>query len=66
MKTTTKLEWMSECVSHVLFFKPEDIEERWVYIHGQGTEEEKLSEIFNYFVEQWLDKMIIATRFMEL
>lgn len=57
---------MSECVSHVLFFKPEDIEERWVYIHGQGTEEEKLSEIFNYFVEQWLDKMIIATRFMEL
>lgn len=37
------------------FLKPEDVDEGWILIQETAPSNEKLSEFFNYFVEQWLD-----------
>jgi hypothetical protein len=38
------------------FLKPEDVHEGWIFIQ----ENEKLTEFFNYFVEQWLDNPTVS------
>lgn len=37
------------------FLKPEDAEEGFAEIHSQAPDNEKLTEFFDYFVDQWLE-----------
>ena len=39
----------------LVFLRSEDVEDSWQYIHGQAPGEEKLNELFNYFVERRLE-----------
>lgn len=41
------------------FLKPEDVLDGWVEIHSQAPESSKLSQFFDYFVENWLDNQDI-------
>lgn len=37
------------------FLKPEEVEDGWVEIHSHAPENTKLSQFFDYFVENWLE-----------
>ncbi|XP_054281223.1 uncharacterized protein LOC128998893 [Macrosteles quadrilineatus] len=37
------------------FLKPEDVDAGWIFVQGQTPSSEKVTESFDYFVDQWLE-----------